>query len=82
MLRKSLVILWSSFLVAALAEGFFFSLFDPRDLIEAVSAGGRLAVAPVAVYTIGFMFFWVFCMLASLLSCYLADLRHDDRAPF
>ena len=32
MRRLAMVILWPSFLVAAMAEGFFFSLLDPLDL--------------------------------------------------
>ena len=68
MLRLALVVLWPSFLAAILAEGFFFSLFDPLDLWIGES---HPALPPLAIYTIGFFFFWVFCALASMLTCYL-----------
>lgn len=68
MLRLAAVVLWPSFLAAIAAEGLFFSLFDPRDL----SIGGNhLDLAPIAVYTIGFFFFWACCALASMLTGYL-----------
>jgi len=78
MLRLASIILWPSFLVAIIAEGFFFSLFDPRELLYVV---GRLELPPLAGYTIGFFFFWVFCSIASMLTYYLAHTP-NDRPPF
>jgi len=68
MARMLMVVLWPSFLVAIVAEGIFFSLLDPHEL--AWRAAGR-EMQPLAVYTLGFFFFWGVCALASLLSCYL-----------
>ncbi|MEY3264236.1 MAG: hypothetical protein RL717_1713 [Pseudomonadota bacterium] len=76
MLRLAMLILWPSFLVAIMAEGFFFSLFDPVDLLL---VGGHVDLPPIAAYTIGFFFFWSFCSLAAMLSCYL--LRTEDGQP-
>ena len=76
MLRLAMLILWPSFLVAIMAEGFFFSLFDPVDLLL---VGGHVDLPPIAAYTIGFLFFWSFCSLAAMLSCYL--LRTEDGQP-
>lgn len=76
MVRLALVVLWPSFLVAIIAEGFFFSLFDPADLLL---VGGHVDLNPTAAYTLGFFFFWVFCSLASMLSCYL--IRGDEGQP-
>ena len=76
MLRLAMLILWPSFLVAIMAEGFFFSLFDPVDLLL---VGGHVDLPPIAAYTIGFFFFWSFCYLAAMLSCYL--LRTEDGQP-
>jgi len=76
MLRLAMLILWTSFLVAIMAEGFFFSLFDPVDLLL---VGGHVDLPPIAAYTIGFFFFWSFCSLAAMLSCYL--LRTEDGQP-
>lgn len=78
MMRLGMVVLWPSFLVAILAEGFFFSLFDPRDLSL---VGSHIELTPIAAYTIGFFFFWLFCSLASMLTCYLTGVPNDRRTP-
>jgi hypothetical protein len=78
MLRLAMVILWPSFLVAALAEGFFFSLLDPND----IQLGGmQLPLQPLAAYTLGFLMFWLFCALACMLSLYLANVPSDRNPP-
>ena len=78
MLRLASIILWPSFLVAIIAEGFFFSLFDPRELLHVV---GQFELPPLAGYTIGFFFFWVFCSIASMLTYYLTHTP-NDRSPY
>ncbi|HYD95826.1 MAG TPA: hypothetical protein VEC01_10910 [Noviherbaspirillum sp.] len=75
-----MVVLWPSFLVAIVAEGFFFSLFDPNDL--SLFGGTYPDVQPLAVYTLGFFCFWAFCSLASMLTCYLMGSPGDKRQPF
>lgn len=77
MARLMMVVLWPSFLVAIVAEGFFFSLFDPNDLSI---FGYEAEVTPLAVYTIGFFCFWLFCSLASMLTCYLIGMPNDRQA--
>jgi len=62
--------------VAALADGLFFSLFDPRDLML---AGTHIEAPSIAVYTLGFFGFWIFCSLASLLTCYLMRMPDNFR---
>ena len=79
MARLMMVVLWPSFLVAIVAEGFFFSLFDPQDL---ALNGTLLEVPPLAAYTVGFFCFWAFCSLASMLTCYLIGVPNDRRPPF
>jgi hypothetical protein len=79
MFRLALLILWPSFLVAILAEGFFFSLFDPADLML---VGGHIDVPPIAAYTIGFFFFWSFCAIASMISIYLMRTETPNQPPF
>lgn len=76
MLRLTMNILWPSFLVAIVAEGCFFSVFDPRELHH---IAGQYDLPPIAGYTIGFFFFWIICSLASLLTSYLANA--PDRLP-
>ena len=70
-MRRLAVVLWSSFLVAILAEGVVFSWLDP----VAVFPGERhAALPPLAVYTLGFFLFWFFGALTGLLSaCLLAQ---------
>lgn len=76
MARLLMVVLWPSFLVAIVAEGFFFSLFDPADLSL---IGSNVDLTPIAAYTIGFFFFWFFCALASTLTYYLIGVPHGHR---
>jgi len=68
MLRLALIVLWSSFLAAIVAEGCFFSWFDPHDLLP---MGRPIELSRLAIYTLGFFIFWAWCALASLLACYL-----------
>jgi hypothetical protein len=79
MARLMMVVLWPSFLVAIVAEGFFFSLFDPYDLSLLDTYPD---ITPLAVYTVGFFCFWLFCALASMLTCYLMGVPKDLRPPF
>ena len=78
MLRLAITVLWPSFLVAILAEGCFFSLFDPRELFL---IGGSHELPPIAGYTIGFFFFWAFCAIASMLTHYLSTVPNYQRPP-
>jgi len=65
--RLLIWILWPSFIVAGIAEGIFFTIFDPTDL--------RLFDAPIeasrtAVYSVGFFVFWLFAAASSALTCF------------
>ncbi len=79
MLRLAMSVLLPSFLSAIMAEGFFFSLFDPADLLL---IGGQTDLPPIAAYTIGFFFFWAFCAIDSLLSLYLVRSETTGQPPF
>lgn len=68
MMRSVMIAVWSSFLVAIVAEGCVFSLLDPLEILPAAQLPDH---SPLAAYTIGFLVFWLFCSLASLLTCYL-----------
>ncbi|WP_151634732.1 hypothetical protein [Noviherbaspirillum aerium] len=74
MARLIMAVLWPSFLVAIVAEGFFFSLFDPRDM---ALGGAHVEMSPLGIYTLGFFCFWMFCSLASMLTCYLLNVPND-----
>ena len=56
-------------------RGIFFSLFDPVDLLL---VGGMLICRRLRPTPLVF-FFWSFCSLAAMLSCYL--LRTEDGQP-
>lgn len=66
MTRVTMAVLWPAFMVAIMAEGIFFSVYDPHDF---TLAGTSLSAN--AVYTAGFFFFWLLCAIASMLSCIL-----------
>ena len=76
-MRRMAVVLWSSFLVAIVAEGMVFSMLDPMAVFPGERHDG---LPPLAVYTLGFFLFWFFGVVASLLSAYLlaqpAGRRH------
>ncbi len=74
MTRLLINMFWPSFLVAILAEGAFFSLFDPADL-PLPHLG--FEVSRQAIYTLGFLFFWTCGALSSLLACYLQWVPSD-----
>jgi hypothetical protein len=79
MMRLIMAVLWPSFLVAIVAEGFFFSLVDPADL---TLDGARVELPALGVYTLGFFFFWTFCALASMLTCYLLEVKSSRKPAF
>jgi hypothetical protein len=65
--RQLIFILWPSFVIAGIAEGIFFTAFDPMDL--------RLFDAPIeasrtAVYSLGFFAFWLLAAASSALTCF------------
>lgn len=69
------VVLWVSFLSAAVATMLFFATFDPMDL-------GDIATFPTALdrasgYSIGFLLFWLLSVVNSLVVVWLAR-RPDD----
>lgn len=69
MKRLAMIVLWPSFLVAIVAEGFLFSTVDPQQVHF---FGAPLELPPLAVYTIGFFLLWLCCAAASALTHYLS----------
>ncbi len=61
-------ILWPSFIVAAFANGVFFTLFDPQELMV---LGEPVMLTRIAVYSIGFFAFWAVTAAASALTCFI-----------
>lgn len=73
MTQRLIWILWPAFLVAGIAEGIAFSLFDPQDMRL---FGEPLELGRTAIYSIGFFLFWAFAAASSALTCFL------QRSPF
>jgi hypothetical protein len=66
--KKLIWILWPSFIVAGIAEGLFFTVFDPQELVV---FGATLEWSRTAVYSTGFFAFWAITAMSSALTCYL-----------
>ncbi|MEI8302637.1 MAG: hypothetical protein WCG13_05040 [Burkholderiales bacterium] len=60
--RVIMVVLWPAFLMATVAEGVFFSMIDPHELIV---VGVHLADSREAAYTVGFFVFWLLFSMGS-----------------
>lgn len=74
-MKCAMWILWPSFLVAGVAEGVFFTLFDPMDLHV---LGNTLDWSRTAVYTVGFFLFWLVAAASSALTCFLQRNAGQD----
>jgi hypothetical protein len=68
--RDVAMVLWPSFLAAAVQTMVFFAIFDPNDLGDG-TALAELISSHNAGYALGFFFFWAFTTLASALTVYL-----------
>lgn len=62
-MQKLIQILWPSFLIAGVAEVFFFTVFNPKELYL---FGSAVNFSPLATYSIGFIGFWFVCAASSL----------------
>ena len=68
MAQRLMWILWPGFVMAIPAAGLVFSLVDPVDVHF---FGAPLDASPLAVYSSGFVFFWVLGASCSALTCML-----------
>mgnify|MGYP001607203749 CR=1 FL=1 len=75
-MHRAMWILWSSFLVAAVAESVFFALFDPGEL---TLFGQPIELSRTAIYSIGFFLFWGLGAASSGLSLFLERGGEDKR---
>ena len=64
-MQRMMWVVWPGFLAAIAAEVVFFALFDPLDF------NMRLHLTREAVYTCGFVAFWMLGMLSSALTLFL-----------
>jgi hypothetical protein len=81
--KRLIYILWPAFIVAGIAEGVFFTLFDPTDLRL---FDREIALSRTAIYSIGFFAFWAFAAGSSALTCFFqrssAELNRPTAKPF
>ena len=81
--KRLIYILWPSFIVAGIATGVFFTLFDPTDLRF---FDREIVLSRTAVYSIGFFLFWLFAAGSSALTCFFqrtsVDLNRSRRERF
>jgi hypothetical protein len=63
------IVVWISFLSAAVGTMLFFALFDPVEL--SVIFDPEVDVSRDAGYAVGFFFFWVLCAACSALTAWL-----------
>jgi len=71
-------VLWSSFMVAAVAELLVFGLVDPIDLLQ---LDDGLQMTRTQVYSLGFLFFWAVGIISSELSTLLHQPVRFEGAP-
>lgn len=67
-MMKWIQVLWPSFLIAAIAEGVFFTVIDPQQLYL---FGEPVEFSAIATYSIGFICLWLVCAASSLLTIFL-----------
>lgn len=75
---KWILVLWPSFLVAALAEGVFFTIIDPQELYL---FGQPVHYSALATYSIGFLGFWLVCAASSLTTIFLQRSANEINHP-
>jgi hypothetical protein len=87
LMRRVMWVIWPAFLVAAVAETIFFTIFDPFDLHF---FGESLDLSREGIYTLGFFGFWALGIASSALTVFLerspwevnrCTLEPGDRPP-
>ncbi|MDC7691104.1 hypothetical protein [Vogesella indigofera] len=56
-MRQAILLFWPSFIIAALATGLFFSIFDPQEL---TLHGAQLFADKLSAYSVFFLIAWGF----------------------
>jgi len=72
--RQLMWVIWPAFLVAAVAEAIFFTVFDPFELHF---FGAVLDVSREVIYTMGFFGFWGLGIASSALTVFLGRPPQD-----
>ena len=71
-------VLWPSFLLAGVADGVFFTVFDPVALLE---CEGEPPMGRMAAYSVGFFLFWLLGAGASAACAYFLGAVQHRPAP-
>jgi len=76
--QQVISVLWPSFLVAIVANGVFFSAFNPVDLIP---FNLDIDISPLAAYSVGFFLFWILAIISSYGTLYftISNCRFLDK---
>ena len=72
--RQLVWALWPSFLVSIPAVGLLFSFVHPEDVLF---FGHPPHIDDEGVYTLGFLFIWLFCAVSSMLTIYVFPMKAD-----
>lgn len=75
---RSISVLWSAFLMAAVLEMVVFALVDPESLRW--FGGAALDLSPRAVYTLAFFVFWAVTAVGAALALLLCSRPDADTA--
>lgn len=78
MWRSIAVMTWVSFLFAGIASMLFFASFEPTILASLATFSVNWSAQ--AIYTLGFLLFWLFGFCTSLVSAILLALPWSKRA--
>jgi hypothetical protein len=70
--------LWPSFVVAGIAQGIFFTLFDPTDL---TLFDASIDASRTAVYSVGFFAFWALAAASTALTCFFQRTSTEINRP-
>jgi len=76
--RLALTVTWCSFLSASLATMIFFAFVDPAPIVAVLTPTAALA-GRTELYSLGFLFFWLVCALASALTAWLVSTQPPPR---
>ncbi len=73
LVQRISAVLWPSFIVAGIANSFFFVFFAPNDLllIAGINEGSQ-----IGVYSIGFFIFWMITACSSAATTYFLRVCH------
>ncbi|MGE5522568.1 MAG: hypothetical protein ACM3SS_02555 [Rhodospirillaceae bacterium] len=78
-MRRAMWILWPAFVVGAIANAVFYTLFDPLEL-DMSWAG--ISVSRTGAYTVGFFAFWAIAASSSAFTCFLQRTSDEvNRCP-